>query len=70
MGGGNVKVWGCFSWNGVGNLAFVEENMTGAMYRDILADNLFKSSKKLKMGKDMVFQHDNDPKHTSRIVKN
>ncbi|CAF5176284.1 unnamed protein product, partial [Rotaria magnacalcarata] len=29
-----------------------------------------KSSKKLKLGPDMVFQHDNDPKHTSRIVKN
>ncbi|CAF4730199.1 unnamed protein product [Rotaria sp. Silwood2] len=26
-GGGNVKVWGCFAWNGVGNLVFIEGNM-------------------------------------------
>ncbi|CAF2133106.1 unnamed protein product [Rotaria magnacalcarata] len=69
-GGGNVKVWGCFAWNGVGNLFFIDDNMTGEMYKDILAENLFQSSKKLKLGPDMVFQHDNDPKHTSRIVKN
>ncbi|CAF3530152.1 unnamed protein product [Rotaria sp. Silwood1] len=30
-GGGNVKVWGCFAWNGVGNLAFIDGNMTGEM---------------------------------------
>ena len=28
-GGGNVKVWGCFAWNGIGNLAFIDGNMTG-----------------------------------------
>ena len=27
-GGGNVKVWGCFAWNGVGNLVFIKGNMT------------------------------------------
>ncbi|CAM4900557.1 unnamed protein product [Rotaria socialis] len=69
-GGGNVKVWGCFAWNGVGNLIFVDGNMTGEMYKEILAENLFQSSKKLQLGKEMVFQHDNDPKHTSRVVKN
>jgi hypothetical protein len=69
-GGGNVKVWGCFAWNGVGSLVFVDGNMTGEMYKDILTQNLFQSSKKLQLGKDMVFEHDNDPKHTSRVVKN
>ena len=69
-GGGSVNVWGCFAWNGVGNLVFIEGNMTGEMYKDILAQNLFQSSKKLRLGSSMVFQHDNDPKHTSRVVKN
>ena len=69
-GGGTVNVWGCFAWNGVGNLVFIEGNMTGEMYKDILAQNLFQSSKKLRLGSSMVFQHDNDPKHTSRVVKN
>ncbi|CAF4639034.1 unnamed protein product, partial [Rotaria magnacalcarata] len=42
-GGGNVKVWGCFAWNGVGNLIFFDDNMTGEMYKEILAENLFQS---------------------------
>ena len=28
-GGGNVKVWRCFTWNGVESLAFIDGNMTG-----------------------------------------
>ena len=27
-GGGNAKVWGCFAWNGLGNLVFSNGNMT------------------------------------------
>ncbi|CAF1457733.1 unnamed protein product [Rotaria sordida] len=69
-GGGNVKVWGCFAWNGVGNLVFINGNMTGEMYKDILKDNLIQSATKLNLGNEMLFQHDNDPKHTARIVKN
>ena len=69
-GGGNVKCWGCFSSSGVGNLVFIDENMTGELYRDILQKNLLQSAKKLNMAKDWWFQHDNDPKHTARIVKN
>ena len=69
-GGGNVKVWGCFAWNGVGNLAFIDGNMTGYMYNGILENNLFQSAVKLNLGKNIVFQHDNDPKHTAHIVKN
>ena len=68
-GGGNVKVWSCFAWNGVGNLVFIEGNMTGELYKNILDENLFQSSKKLQLGSGMVFQHDNNPKHTARIVK-
>ena len=60
---GNVKVSGCFAWNGVGNLM-------GHMYKDILENNLFQSAVKLNLGKNTVFQHDNDPKHTAHIVKN
>ena len=31
-GGGNVKCWGCFSSSGVGNLVFIDGNMTGELY--------------------------------------
>ncbi|CAF3909144.1 unnamed protein product [Rotaria magnacalcarata] len=40
------------------------------MYRDILDNNLFQSVKKLKLGKDWIFQHDNDPKHRAGVVTN
>ena len=43
--------------------------MNGAMYWEILADNLLLSVKALKMGCGWVFQHDNDPKHTAKATK-
>ncbi|KAK6323663.1 hypothetical protein J4Q44_G00060020 [Coregonus suidteri] len=42
--------------------------MDGAMYREILANNLLPSVRALKMGRGWVFQHDNDPKHTARAT--
>jgi hypothetical protein len=43
--------------------------MDGAMYREILANNLLPSVRALKMGRGWVFQHDNIPKHTARATK-
>ena len=43
--------------------------MNGAMYREILGDNLLSSVRALKMGRGWVFQHDNDPKHTAKARK-
>ena len=43
--------------------------MNGAMYREILCDNLLPSVRALKMGRRWVFQHDNDPKHTAKATK-
>ena len=68
--GRSVMCWGCFSTSGVGNLVFIDGNMPGEMYRDILEKNLLQSVKKLKMKKDWVFQQDNDPKHRAAIVTN
>ena len=67
-GGGNVQVWGCFAWNEVGNLAFIDSNMTGYMYKVVLENNLFQIALKLDLGKNIVFQYDNDPKHTAHVV--
>ena len=63
QGRSNVKVSGRFAWNGVGKL-------TEYMYKDILENNLFQSALKLNLAKNIVFQHDNDLKHTSHVVKN
>ncbi|KAI4893694.1 hypothetical protein NFI96_000595 [Prochilodus magdalenae] len=62
-------LWGCFSAHGTGRLHCIKERMTGAMYCEILQNNLLPSVRALKMGRGWVFQHDNDPKHTARITK-
>ena len=43
--------------------------MDGAMYREVLANNLLPSVRALKMGRCWVFQHDNDQKHTAWATK-
>ena len=63
--GRNVKCWSCISSSDVGNLLFIDGNITGEVYRDILQRNLFESVKKLNLGRNWVLQHDNDAKHKS-----
>ena len=65
-GSGNVMVWGCMSAAGVGELYFIEENMNSNMYCEILQQSMIPSLQKL--GRSAVFQHDNDPKHTSKTT--
>jgi transposase len=67
FGGGNVMVWGCMGWEGVGRLAEVEGRMDANQYVDILEDHLLPSMEDLAIGEEqMIFQQDNDPKHTSK----
>lgn len=42
--------------------------MTGVYYRELLENVMFPYSSQ-KMPEGWSFQHDNDPKHTSRVVK-
>ncbi|CDQ63109.1 unnamed protein product [Oncorhynchus mykiss] len=68
-GGGNIMLWGCFSAKGTGQLHRIKGTMDGAMYRQILGENLFPSARALKMGRGWVLQYDNDPKHTIKATK-
>ena len=68
-GGGNVMVWGCFSWAGIGNLVRIIGIMTADVYIDILKENLTESLRKCGLGRNFVFQQDNDPKHTAKKTK-
>uniref|UniRef100_A0AAZ3QRG6 Transposase n=1 Tax=Oncorhynchus tshawytscha TaxID=74940 RepID=A0AAZ3QRG6_ONCTS len=68
-GGGNIVLCGCFSAKETGRLHRSEGRMDGAMYREILANNLLPSVRALKMGRGWFFQHDNDQKHTARSTK-
>ena len=71
-GGGNVMVWGCITGEGMGRLHQIEGIMNGPGYVDILHQSLLgtlKDWKLKKMGKDkVIFQQDNDPKHTLHIA--
>ncbi len=60
---------GLLSAKGKGRLHRIEGRIDGAMYREILANNLLPSVRALKMGRGWVFQHDNDPKHTASSTK-
>lgn len=68
-GGGGAMVWGCIAGTGVGQLDFVESTMDKYGYLDILKRNLNQSAEKLGLNHEYYFMHDNDPKHTSHIVK-
>lgn len=67
-GGGSVMVWGCFSYNGIGNLHFIDGIMDAKEYACILHENLSASATKMGLN-EFIFQQDNDPKHTSRVAK-
>lgn len=68
-GGGNILLWGCMSANGTGNLVFIDGIMDQHAYLNILRNNLFPSVEKLGLEGRYLFQQDNDPKHTARLVR-
>ena len=53
-GGGNIMQRGCFSAKGTGQLYRIKGMMDGAMYRQILVENLLPSTSTLKMGRGWV----------------
>lgn len=67
-GGGNVMVWGCFSSYGVGPLVDIPGTMDSCVYKDILEKEMLPYAT-AHMPRGWIYQHDNDPKHASRLVK-
>jgi len=67
FGGGSVMVWGCMMWEGVGYACRIDGRMDGDLYIKIL-DEEFQESIKFyhKTKDDIIFQQDNDPKHTCK----
>ncbi len=65
-GGGSVLMWGCMSAAGVGELHFIDGIMNSHMYCSILKEKMLPSLRAL--GRRALFQHDNDPKHTSKAT--
>lgn len=67
-GGGNIMIWGSFSYNGVGALHRIEGIMKATDYVEILQTNMLPYAED-NMPLKWVFQQDNDPKHTAKCAK-
>ena len=65
----SIMVWGCFSYNGIGKLYRIHRIMDSAVYHMILRSQMFPSARDLFGESPWIFQQDNDPKHTSRLIK-
>ncbi len=65
-GGGSVLMCGCMSAAGVGELHFIDGIMNSQMYCSILKEKMLPSLRAL--GRRALFQHDKDPKHTSKAT--
>ena len=65
---GSIMLWGCFAAVGTGALHKIDGFMRKENYVDILKQHLKTSIRKLKLGHKLVFQMDNDPKDTSKVV--
>ncbi|KAK4521097.1 uncharacterized protein ATC70_013041 [Mucor velutinosus] len=73
-GGGSIMFWSAITYAGVGWMCKINGNMDKALYKETLQDELEQtiafSVEKLGFSREQViFQQDNDPKHTSNLVK-
>lgn len=68
-GGGSVMVWGCFSYDGVGELVKINGILRKEQYHSILQRSAIPSGIGL-IGFGFTFQQDNDPKHTAKLCQN
>ena len=70
FGGGSLMMWGCFCWDGIGYACKIDGRMDAPLYCQILEDELLNSIEYYGLEKDhLIFQQDNDPKHTSKLAK-
>ncbi|CDO75639.1 hypothetical protein BN946_scf184840.g22 [Trametes cinnabarina] len=68
--GGKVMVWGYLTWNGPGGLYRINGNLNAAQYVKILEDAFFGTLSDYSLSiSDIIFQQDNDPKHTSKTAE-
>lgn len=69
-GGGRIMVWGCFTSDGIGNLCRIDGGLNGELYRRILNEDFFATLDWYGLDvEDVIFQQDNDPKHTAKRTK-
>uniref|UniRef100_A0A1I7XGG2 DDE_3 domain-containing protein n=1 Tax=Heterorhabditis bacteriophora TaxID=37862 RepID=A0A1I7XGG2_HETBA len=62
-------VWAAFNRNGSGPLHIVEGIMDSTSYVRILENNLLPYVRSQRLGRNWIFQQDNDEKHSSNATK-
>lgn len=69
-GGGRIMMWGCMTAKGVGYSCKIDSTMDQHLYKNILEDELMQTIEYYEYDSSkVIFQHDNDPKHTAKSVK-
>jgi hypothetical protein len=68
-GGGSLQVWGCISANSFGDLVRINGLLNAEKYRQILIHHAIPSGRHL-IGPKSILQHDNNHKHTAKVIKN
>ena len=63
-----MNVWGAFCATGKSELVILDENVTGAVYRQILDQNLVPWARGI-FGSNFRYQDDNAPAHRTRVVQ-
>ena len=67
---GSVMVWGCMFWDGPRYACKIDGKMDGDLYVQIMEEDLKASMDYYgKSPEDVVFQQDNNPKHTCKKAK-
>ena len=67
FGGSSLMMWGCMTWEGTGQACNIDGKMDANLYVEILQDNLMETLQQInKTPREVIFQQDNDPKHTSK----
>jgi len=70
FGGGSVMIWGCMTWQGVGFSCKIDGNMDASLYSEILKGELMDTIEYYNLDPEkIIFQQDNDPKHTSQLSR-
>lgn len=70
FGGGSLMIWGCMTYYGVGYACRIDGRMNAELYTTILNDELQESIDYFEMDREtLIFQQDNDPKHTSKMAR-
>jgi len=69
-GGGSLMIWGCMTAQGVGYACRIDGHMNAELYTGILGDEFLQSLDYYGMEVNkIIFQQDNDPKHTSQLAQ-